>query len=177
MAFWSCCISSAHDRNGEDVISAFQSAETVAVVADAGWLGNVEVECASGAEASAMTSQRPFLKQVVTDFIRSVEAGRPLTLLRERADGSTVDRIDATLSLNPSHAELTITAPGGKVNIDILCLCDIYALARDGERVFPQRTLTDLTGDESQRLLKLYYETYSGKLRCLMFFSKAQPTQ
>mmetsp|Transcript_124045 Transcript_124045/g.358744 ORF Transcript_124045/g.358744 Transcript_124045/m.358744 type:complete len:210 (-) Transcript_124045:130-759(-) len=173
MVFWCVCTKGAADSQVEEVINTFRNTGAMAEVAYKGSATDVDGECTSGAEAPAMASQRSISKQVVKDFTQSVRAGRPITLLRERADGLTVDRVDATLSLNPSHALFTIAAPGGQVNIDILCLCDIYALAWDGDAVFPKRMLTHLTDDESKRLLRLYYETYTGKLRCLMLLESA----
>mmetsp|Transcript_120103 Transcript_120103/g.346981 ORF Transcript_120103/g.346981 Transcript_120103/m.346981 type:complete len:221 (+) Transcript_120103:88-750(+) len=121
-------------------------------------------------------------KQAVQDFLRTATEGRRITVLKENADGDTVDRIGATFRFHHGHSvhiqghgHFSIIAGGDTIWVSIAGITDIFTVARDGASVFPKSLVTRLTDEELPRLFKVYYKHSEGATRCLvMLESKAE---
>mmetsp|Transcript_42899 Transcript_42899/g.121274 ORF Transcript_42899/g.121274 Transcript_42899/m.121274 type:complete len:234 (+) Transcript_42899:58-759(+) len=105
----------------------------------------------------------------VSNFVRELVRGRPVTLVKEVPYDPFVQRTLATLCLQRDLRTLSIHGADVLISLLVTDIMDIFRVDVDGTDVFPRQIIDGLTPGEIGRLARVHHTSKSGAAMAFCF--------
>jgi len=105
----------------------------------------------------------------LTDFVRQLVRGRPITLIKEVPYDPFVERYLATMRLSKDLLSLTISAADLTIKVALADITQVLIAQADGDEHFPKGIREHLSPGELDRLARVFHALPDGREMAFMF--------
>jgi len=109
-------------------------------------------------------------QSALTNFVRVLARGRPVTLVKACAYDPFVERRLAKMQLQKNLKTLTIVSADINITLSVCDITEVYTVEADGQEQFPKEIVKHLTPTEIDSLARVFHKLPDGRVMacCLL---------